>query len=68
MNNKVSDCDTISMDGNLFDVALGSDQDGLMDNEIITEIGGLTDEDDNVNVTIRETARMQCWTGAYGGI
>lgn len=36
MSNEVSDCDTISMDGKLFDVALGSDQDGLTDNEIIT--------------------------------
>lgn len=56
MSNVPSDSDTISMDGKLYDLAIGSDLDGLTDNEIRTELDIISDEEeeDNINVTIKE--------------
>lgn len=48
--------DVSSLNGDLMDIALGSDLDGLTDNEVNDEINGMSesDDDDGVNVTIKE--------------
>lgn len=50
MSNTGSKSDTISMVGNLFDLALGSDLDGLTDNEVQKELDDISEDDDNINV------------------
>lgn len=68
MSQVVSDSDTISLSGGLFDIALASDLDGLSDTEVQEELGklstneqhgsdGSSGEEDNVNVTIKEGIR-----------
>lgn len=49
--------DTISLNGNLFDLAMGRDLDGLTDNELKEEVDLLSDEDDGINVTIKEIVK-----------
>lgn len=42
------------MDSRLYELALGSDVDGLTDKEVEAELDDMPDNDDGVNVTIRE--------------
>lgn len=48
-NDVPSDSDTVSMDGNLYDLALGTDIQNLTGTD--EEIEPLSDEEDGINVT-----------------
>lgn len=55
MNEEMSEnSDSISMNGDLYNIALGSDLDGLSDNgrKMVSDIS--SDTDDEVNVTIKQ--------------
>lgn len=59
-NNEVSDSDTVSLDGKLYEMALASDMDGLTDGEIREELEDLSEDDDGINVTIKEGIKPNC--------
>lgn len=55
MSNAASDTnDTNSLSGDFVDIALGSDLDGLSDRDSNEYVEELSDEDDGINVTIKE--------------
>lgn len=58
MEGSGTDTDTMSMDGKLFEIALGPDLDGLTDSELDNEIQMLSDDTDNENNnTVKEKSR-----------
>lgn len=52
--NDGNDTDADSLTGDLIDIAVGSDLDGLSDGDFAASLEELSDEDDGINVTIRE--------------
>lgn len=57
MSDTVSDCDTVSMDGGLYELALGPDMDGITDTVSKDELEPISEEDDGINVTINEVSK-----------